>query len=170
MAAPVNPEPDPDSDPVSSPGGEPLPTLTPARAVRRGLTRRCPQCGARGTFSSWFTPRERCPTCNYPTMRVPDQWIGGLGINTMVTFTLLVLGIAGGVVATYPDIAVAPLTVGLGLFAGLFPVVFYPVSKSLWAGIDLAMRPVDPDDDVDPRHLSPTRTGRPTSGRATGAR
>lgn len=133
------------------------PKLTWYTAVLRGLTRRCPLCGKRGTFTSWFRQRDRCPTCNFPTTRVTDQWIGALGINTMVTFTLLVVYIVGGFVLTHPDYPITTLTVVGLVVAGLFPVVFYPVSKSLWAGIDLAMRSPDPDDDVDPRYL-------PTSG------
>lgn len=74
----------------------------------------------------------------------------------MVTFTLLVGYILFGFVLTYPDPPIGALT-GIGLVvAGGFPVIFYPVSKSLWAGIDLAMRAPDPDDDVDPRFLPDT--------------
>lgn len=116
-------------------------------------------CGNRGVFASWFELRDRCPTCNYPTTRVDDQWIGALGINIMVTFTLLVVMIAAGFVATYPDPPVALLTVVIVVVAVIFPIVFYPLSKSLWSGIDLAMRKPDPDDDIDPRYLPPTGRG-----------
>ena len=129
------------------------PPMRPRTAVLRGLFRRCPLCGSRGTFESWFRLRERCPTCNYPTNRVVDQWIGALGMNTIVSFTLLVAYLVVGFVVTYPDPPVAGLTIGGLVVAGIFPVVFYPVSKSLWSGIDLAMRPVDPDDDVDPDYI-----------------
>ena len=29
----------------------------------RGATKRCPRCGARKLFKSWFKIRERCPRC-----------------------------------------------------------------------------------------------------------
>ena len=32
-------------------------------------------------------------------------------------------------------------------------LAFYPVSKTLWSAIDLAMRPLEPDEDVDPRFI-----------------
>jgi uncharacterized protein (DUF983 family) len=124
--------------------------------VWRGLLRRCPLCGRRGIFESWFHQRDRCPTCNYPTTRVEDQWIGAYGMNMIVSFTVLVLAIAVGFAVTYPDPPIAVLlgvclTVAVGL-----PVAFQPISRSLWSAIDMAMRPPEPDDDIDPRYLPPT--------------
>ena len=137
---------------------EPRP-LTPGRVVRRGLRRRCPLCGQQGIFESWFCLRDRCPTCNYPTTRAVDQWIGSYGLNMIVSFTLLVLTIAVGFAVTYPDPPVGTLLVIAVGVAALFPVFFFPVSKSLWSAIDMAMRPPEPDDDIDPRYLPPTRHG-----------
>lgn len=123
----------------------------------RGLLRRCPLCGGRGIFTSWFHQRERCPRCCYPTTRVEDQWIGALGMNTIVSFTLLVLAIGIGFAVTYPDPPVGVLLAVAVPIAAVFPVAFYPVSKSLWSGIDLAMRPPEPDDEVDPHYLPAAR-------------
>lgn len=130
--------------------------LTWRRAVVRGFVRRCPMCGHRGIFASWFQLRDRCPTCNYPTTRVDDQWIGALGINTIVSFTSLVVVIGVGFAVTYPDPPVALLMIVTVAVAIVLPIAFYPISKSLWSGIDLAMRPPEPDDDIDPRFLPPT--------------
>lgn len=126
----------------------------------RGLLRRCPLCGSGKIFQGWFRQPDRCPRCNYPTTRVDDQWIGSLGINTMVSFTLLVAVIAVGFAVTYPDPPVTTLLVVAVGVAALFPVFFFPISKSLWSAIDMAMRPPEPSDDVDPRYLPPTRHGR----------
>jgi uncharacterized protein (DUF983 family) len=137
---------------------EPRP-LTPSRVVLRGLTRRCPLCGSGTIFQGWFRQAERCPRCNYPTTRVSDQWIGSLGINTIASFTLLVAVIGIGFTVTYPDPPVGTLlAVAVGV-AALFPVIFFPISKSLWSAIDMAMRPPEPGDDIDPRYLPPTRHG-----------
>lgn len=137
---------------------EPRP-LTPARVVFRGFTRRCPLCGRRGIFTGWFTQRDRCPTCNYPTTRVGDQSIGALGMNVIVSFTVLCLSIAIGFVVTYPDPPIGVLlAISLTVAVG-FPIFFLPISRSSWSAIDLAMRPPEPDDDVDPRFLPPTGRG-----------
>lgn len=113
-------------------------------------------CGNRGLFRSWFDLRDRCPTCNYPTTRVDDQWIGALGLNVMVTFTALAFVIAAGFTVTYPDPPIALLTIVAMAVGLILPIVFYPISKSMWSGIDLAMTPPEPSDDIDPRFLPPT--------------
>lgn len=132
------------------------PPLSPSRTVLRGLLRRCPLCGSPGIFTSWYHQRERCPVCNYPTTRVEDQWIGSLGMNIIVSFALLFATIAVGFAVTYPDPPVGVLLTIAVVVAAVFPVAFFPISRSLWSAIDLAMRPPEPDDDVDPRHLPAT--------------
>lgn len=134
---------------------EPAP-LRPSRLVLRGLTKRCPLCGSRGIFTSFFHQADRCPRCNFPTTRVEDQWIGSFGINILVSFTLLVATIAIGFAVTYPDPPVGILLVVAVAVAAVFPIWFFPISRSLWSAIDLAMRPPDPDDDIDPRYLPST--------------
>lgn len=114
---------------------------TAAQAVGRGLRRRCPVCGAKGTFESWYARRKRCPSCEYPTMRVKDQWIGAYGMNIIASFTVLVLSIAVGFAVTYPHPPVGVLTAVCMLVAIAFPVLFQPIAWSLWSGIDVAMRP-----------------------------
>src|SRR3546814_13797086 len=89
------------------------------------------------------------PRCNYPTTRVEDQWIGSLGINMIVSFTLLVAVIGVGFTVTYPDPPVTTLLVIAVAVAALFPVFFFPISKSLWSAIDMAMRPPEPSGDIE---------------------
>lgn len=140
---------------TSAPGTEPRP-LTVPRLLARGLTRRCPLCGARRVFDSWFTIKDRCPRCDFPLeQRIEGHWLGALGMNTIVTFGTLALTMAVGLIATYPDIATGPLVAVCVTVAVVVPLVFYPFSKTLWSAVDLAMRPLDPDDDVDPRWIPP---------------
>ena len=70
--------------------------------------------------------------------------LGAMTMNVIVTFFLLALVIVVGTVASYPDIAVVPMvTSGLAIAVG-WPVFFYPMSYTLWAAVDLAMRPLEP--------------------------
>ena len=39
--------------------------------------------------------------------------------------------------------------------ACLTPILFFGSSHTLWSAIDLAMRPLEPSDDVDPRWIPP---------------
>ena len=124
-----------------------------SRLLWRGFWRRCPLCGRSGVFDSWMRKKDRCPTCNFPLKREEGHWIGALGMNIVVTFglmalTLLVTVIIGweerrGVLIVGPTVVVAFLT----------PLLFFGSSQTLWSAIDLAMKPPEPDDDVDPRGL-----------------
>jgi uncharacterized protein (DUF983 family) len=130
--------------------------LTLSRLLWRGVTKRCPLCGGGDLFERWFTMRDRCPRCAFPLERIEGHWLGALGMNTMVSFVALFVTIVVGVAVTYPDIPTLPL---MGLAVGVavvVPLLFFPFSKTLWSAVDLAMRPLEPDDDVDPEWLPPT--------------
>jgi len=70
-------------------------------------------------------------------------------MNTIVTFGLLAVVLLVGSILSYPDIAVVPMLIAAGLVAVLVPVVFYPFSYTIWAAIDLTMRPLDPAEAAD---------------------
>lgn len=146
----------PSSDRVK-PGAptEELKPLTTGRLLLRGMTRRCPLCGAGGSFESYFTMRERCPRCNLRFDRIDGQRVGAIGMNTIATFGMLAIVVVGGLVLTYPEFDLSillPATIAVAL---VVPVLFYPFSRTLWNSIDLAMRPVEPGDEVDWRWVPP---------------
>ncbi len=133
---------------------EPRPLTIPL-LLRRGLARRCPLCGGGGLFRRWFTMVDRCPRCGFRLERIEGHWIGALGMNTIVTLVAVLVAVVVGFLLTYPDGSIA---VALAVIVGtaiLVPLAFFPVSKTLWSAIDLAMRPLEPDDDVDPRWIPP---------------
>lgn len=149
------------------------PSLTPGLLLRRGVRLRCPVCGHGGIFRRWWAQRERCPTCGFRFERIEGHWIGSLGLNTIVSFGALLVALSIGFAVTYPDPPIVPLlALGVGV-ALVVPVAFFPWSRTLWGAIDLMMRPLTPDDDVDPRWWpaarppAPRRRGRtpPPSGR-----
>jgi hypothetical protein len=76
-------------------------------------------------------------------------------MNTMVSFTAVLLAVILGFVLTYPDGSTAAAVTGIVAVAVIVPLLFFPVSKTLWSAIDLAMRPLEPEDDVDPRWIPP---------------
>jgi uncharacterized protein (DUF983 family) len=131
------------------------PPLTLTRLLGRGLSLRCPVCGGGGLFRRWFTMVERCPRCDFRLERIEGHWLGALGMNTIVSFAAVLVALVAAFALTYPDGSVA-LALGVVVAtAVIVPLVFYPVSKTLWSAIDLAMRPLEPDDDVDPRWIPP---------------
>lgn len=132
------------------------PPLTVPRLLRRGLARRCPLCGGDGLFPHWFTIVDRCPRCGFPTERIEGHWLGALGLNTVVTLGSVLVVLVVAFLLTYPNgSAVAAIAVIVAT-AIVVPLAFYPISKTLWSAIDLAMRPPEPDDNIDPRWIPPT--------------
>lgn len=116
-----------------------------ARLLGRGLTRRCPACG-QGRLFRRLTMVEACPRCGLRFERIDGHWIGAVGINTIVSFGLLLVIIAVGMFATYPDFAVGRLVAITATVALVGPAVFHPVAKTLWTAIDIAFRPLEADE------------------------
>ena len=118
----------------------------------RGFAKRCPLCGSGGLFTGWFRMRERCPGCGYRFEREEGFFLGAYVVNLGITEGLLLLLVIVPCIiflATNPDMNVVPLVVG-GLAAAIVaPLLFYPFSKTLWAAIDLILRPVHATEPTD---------------------
>jgi hypothetical protein len=116
----------------------------------RGATKRCPRCGGRQIFSTYFKLKERCPTCGYRFVREAGAFTGGLLMAWVFTLALMILplmvyvlwrGISGRDDITFVPFAVASIT-----FAVVVPVIGYPFTHSTWAAIDLASNPLEADE------------------------
>lgn len=125
--------------------------------LARGLARRCPLCGSGDMFQSFFLVKERCPRCNFPIHREEGHWIGAIGMNTVVSFGALLVTLLVVFVLTWDDRSGAAVFIPAFAVAVVVPVVFFGPSQTLWSAIDLWMRPLEPEDDVDPRYLPPRR-------------
>jgi hypothetical protein len=94
---------------------------------------------------------ERCPRCGLRFQREPGEWLGSWFLNICAAQVLVVGFMIAGVVAFYPRPPIAVLAV-VGLVGTVvFPIWFFPYSRTIWLAIDLAMRPVQLSEDVDPR-------------------
>jgi hypothetical protein len=101
--------------------------------------------------TGYFRLRESCPHCGLHVRRLEGQWSGDIGINTIVTFSLLYVVLLGGTLLMWGDLNVG-LLAGVAAFVVVaFPVLFVPVARTLWLAIDLALRPVQADE-VDAAH------------------
>ena len=135
-------------------GADPKP-LTIRRLLWRGLLRQCPLCGSGDVFESFFQVRERCPRCNFPLQREEGHWLGAVGINMLVTLGLLFVTMLVAFLVTIDERRWAPVAIPCLLVAGLTPLLFFGSSHTMWSGIELAMNPLEPKDDVDPRWIPP---------------
>lgn len=111
----------------------------------RGLAKRCPRCGSKGVFESWFHMRERCPGCGHRFERDPDFFFGAYVVNLAITEgLLLLLAIIPliALLASGQDVNIVPVLV-VGLAAAVAaPLAFYPFSRTIWCAIDLILRPI----------------------------
>ena len=118
--------------------------------VLRGALRRCPRCGARKAwYTGWFRRGPRCLTCGYRYERQDGFSLGAAAVNTAVTFGVLFIVGFIGVIMTWPDLNAVAVLVPCVVIAVVLPVVFYPISYTLWAAIDLASRPLEPAEEAE---------------------
>ena len=138
--------------------GVPAPPTPPFGVMMwRALRLKCCVCGGGKLFRHWTKLVERCPRCGYLFERSEGQYIGAVGMNTVITFGLLLVTLAVTVGLQWEHRRAVWIFVPCLLVAGLTPLLFFGSSQTLWSAIDLAMRPIEPDDDVDPRWIPPPK-------------
>ena len=104
---------------------------------------RCPRCGERDIWRSWFTMKHACPTCGQVFERgeSSDFWIGAYLINLVVAESSAVV-IAGVMWVMLGRRAPFNALWGASMaLAIVMPVLFYPFSRTLWLALDLHFRP-----------------------------
>jgi Protein of unknown function (DUF983) len=111
--------------------------------------RRCPRCNGSGWWTGWLKRVPRCRSCGYRYEREDGFSLGAITINMMVTFMLLGVVFGVGFFLSYPTVAVVPMLVAGGVVVLILPVVFYPLSYTVWAAIDIAMHPLDAGEEAD---------------------
>ncbi|HYH28256.1 MAG TPA: DUF983 domain-containing protein [Actinomycetota bacterium] len=112
---------------------------TALRALARGSLKRCPRCGQNRLFRGFFRLVESCPRCGLRFEREEGMWVGAMIINTTVTSLAFVAVLVGGLLLTWPEVPVLPLTLACLAANAVTPVVFYPWSKTIWVAVDLLM-------------------------------
>jgi uncharacterized protein (DUF983 family) len=112
----------------------------------RALLLRCPHCGAKAIFARWGHLRDRCPGCGYSFEREEGYWTGAMIVNIAAAQVGFLVVLLGGMALTWPGVPWGLLT-GLGVaFMLLFPIWFYPRTKTLWVWLDLAVHPYSGDE------------------------
>jgi uncharacterized protein (DUF983 family) len=118
-----------------------------AALVWRAVRRHCPNCGGGGLWQDWFHMRRNCPTCGLRLERGEQGYIVGAQMFNIVAAELLFAAIFVGVLlATLPDVPWPWLQYGGPALMILFPVFFYPFSKTLFLAFDLTFRPPTAED------------------------
>jgi uncharacterized protein (DUF983 family) len=120
--------------------------LSLRRALRlyaRGLTMRCPHCGAGDLLQSWFRFRPKCGGCGMRTDRgEEDFFLGGMMWNIVFAEgVLLAFGVLVGIL-TWPDVPWRWMQWGGVALMAAVPFLFYPLSLNVWLATDILIRPV----------------------------
>ena len=111
--------------------------------IWRALTLRCPHCGSRKIFASWFKLKERCPRCGLHLHREEgDYFLGAYVIMLVAMEMLFAFGFLVVLIVTWPNppweaiqwVGAVVLTAGV--------LISYPFAKTLWLAIDMMFRPV----------------------------
>lgn len=85
--------------------------------------------------------KHHCDRCGLEFEREEGYWVGAVIINTAVTFAIFLLVFGGTVLITWPAVPWA-LVLGLTVAANIaVPILFYPISKSLWLAMELSWHP-----------------------------
>ena len=111
--------------------------------LSRGFRKKCPVCAGGNLFHGWFTLRERCPTCGYSFSREEGYWVSAIIVNVGVIQVMFIILFIIVVLATAPEVEWAPLLIIGGTLNLLFPIFWYPFSKTVWMAIDLYFHPLE---------------------------
>lgn len=107
----------------------------------RGLRRRCPRCGEKDVWRSWSMLVDDCPRCGWHFEREQGYWVSAIIVNTAVTMALFGIFFVGVLIATIPDVRWGPVLLVAAITNVVFPIFFFPVSKTVWVAIDLFFHP-----------------------------
>jgi uncharacterized protein (DUF983 family) len=97
--------------------------------------------------------RDHCPRCGLALERreSEDYFIGGMMFNIVLAELVFGAALAIWLVASWPH-PPWDLLEWVGVpFMILAPVLFYPVSKTVWLAFDMLFRPPRREDFVEPR-------------------
>ncbi len=90
--------------------------------------------------------KSSCERCGLVFERIEGHFIGAVGMNTIMSLGMLLVTLVVSLLVTFPDIPVGRLVAINVAVAVVAPILFYPLSRMLWTGIDIAMRPLQPDE------------------------
>lgn len=110
-------------------------------SLLRAARARCPHCGEGDIWRKWGDLVGRCPRCGYSYEREEGYWVGAMIVNIAAAQVLFMALLLGGMALTWPDVPWTVLLVVGVTFMVLFPVWFYPRTKTLWVWLDLKVHP-----------------------------
>lgn len=130
---------------IVTPSNFVMPTRT--TMILRALMLRCPHCGGKGIFETFFTLKKQCPTCGLRMERgESDYFVGAYLFNLCMVELILYIGVFVFVYITWPNPPwdLIMWVTAVLMIAGCF--LCYPFAKATWLAVDLAIRPLTPEE------------------------
>lgn len=109
--------------------------------LSHALRLRCPLCGHRPITHKFGELVEQCPGCGYAFEKEEGYWVGALIVNMAMVIVSFAVAFALGLALTWPDVPWTVLTIACMVVVGIVPIVFYPLSKTIWIWVDLTIHP-----------------------------
>lgn len=110
-----------------------------AQALRRAVRLLCPRCGGAPLFRTRFSMASECARCGLRFERAQGYFVGAIYINYAVTSLIAIGGYF--VLWWLTELSTAAqLALWLPVVV-LFPLWFFPYSRSLWLALEWALNP-----------------------------
>jgi len=128
---------------MSSLHDHPRPSLI--KMLLRGLFRRCAWCGGKGSFfTSWYKKADHCQTCGINWERGYEGYeLGAATMGVFITFGTIIMWLVLSVII---GVELVPLLLVAGVLAVCLPIITYPLTYTVWQGVDLFIRAPSEED------------------------
>lgn len=113
--------------------------------LRRTLRLRCPNCGKGRVLKATGSIIPRCSACNFRYERSDENYFAGamfFGLlfgEFLFAITMLIV-----IVSMWPNVPWDTMTWAIPLGMVVVLLFWIPISRVVWLGIDVAVRPVQP--------------------------
>lgn len=111
--------------------------------VARSLRRRCPVCASKKISRHPAQVHHHCPTCTLDLERRVGSFVGGVGVNTVISFAVLLIVVIVGFGFTKGERSLLWVLLPALGSALVVPCFFYARSRLLWVAIEIMMVPLE---------------------------
>jgi uncharacterized protein (DUF983 family) len=132
------------------------------KVMARAFAGRCPHCGGGWVLAGFDTVRDRCSRCGLRFCRSDDDYFSGaMFFGLLIGESLAVLGLAAVMLLTWPNVPWDFLQYGGTAVLLLVLIAVFPLSKVVWLGVDVLVRPVTSEEMLDTNRPQPTLRAAP---------
>jgi len=109
------------------------------QALKAAALLKCPKCGAGSLFDGFFHMRPKCAYCQLIFEREQGFFVGAIYVNYAVTILIVLPGFF--LLDYYMDVSLGWQLLLWGVFAVVFPILFFRHSRSLWLSLAYVLDP-----------------------------